>query len=121
MIKTSIFLILLFFSASCSSMPTGEEIEIDSIISNCIDIEKENLEKHENLLLLNTLWKMKTNIGECGCKSAALSYRVEIKENTPISSGVISSLKKKRFKFVLSSDNKLFLNDKYRIIINCKN
>lgn len=114
--------ILMVFSLSCSAQVVGENITIDNILSNCISINKKKLAFNGDLLLLDTSWDVKNNIGACGCKSAALSYDVHvIGNNDHVSRGVVSTLNKKSYSFVINTDNSIFKKAKYRLSISCKN
>jgi len=118
--KVIMLMIILLFSPSCSSKAIKKDIEIDSIVSSCIDIKKDKIEKYGNIVILNTLWDVKSSIGECGCKSAALGYQVKIERNLVISTGILTTPKRNSFKFVINSDNEIYSNEKYKLVINCQ-
>ncbi|MCW8935341.1 MAG: DUF2195 family protein [Gammaproteobacteria bacterium] len=107
------------FSTSCNA---SDNVILDNSLKNCIDIKSITVTDSDNLLLLKTQWKIKDNIGTCGCKSAAFSYSVYIDGNDKLMSfGIMSSLNKSSSSFVLSSDNSIYKTSKYNISINCAN
>ena len=105
---------------ACNAEYSMEKITIDNILDQCIKINKKSIENNNNLLLLHTVWDVKRNIGKCGCKSALISYDVHEKEHHKLMShGVLSSLSKQEFYFVISSDGSIYKEVDYLVSINC--
>lgn len=117
--KIVVLCAILLFSFSCSATDIIKKIDIDNVISDCIKFKKNKIEKIENLLILNTVWEVNNNIGVCGCKSSSLKYDVMLDDGLYISKGIFSTIGKKKYKFVISSDNKIFSSSNYKLIINC--
>ena len=117
--KLSLIILAGLLSLSCNA---EERVNIDNSLSACLMLQKGEVQKAENLLLYKTNWELKDNIGNCGCKSALLSYSVYMVENDNlISYGKLSSLYKKQVSFVLSSDNAVYKDAKYKMEISCAN
>ena len=117
-----LLLISLLFSQSCVGQSNLDDIIIDNIVNNCIKIKINKIENYSNALLLDTSWDIINNTGSCGCKSALLKYDVKtINSNEYITHGLFSTLNRQHFKFVINTDNSIFKNAKYNLIINCSN
>jgi hypothetical protein len=117
--RCALLLIVSLFSLSCQASDT---VVINSLLEACITISKTKIQKVDNLLLLKTTWNLKDNIGNCGCKSAAMSYSVyRLKSEKLMSHGIISTFNKMQATFVLSSDNTIYKNTHYKLAINCAN
>ncbi|MFV1984816.1 MAG: DUF2195 family protein [Thiohalomonadales bacterium] len=117
-----IFIFLLPVSKFCYAENNINNIIIDSILTDCIKIKKNELVAYHNFLFLDTSWDVKNNIGNCGCKSALIQYDVNlISDQQHIVHGVVSSLKKKNHEFIINSDNSIFKNERFKLIINCAN
>jgi len=121
--KTIICILVVWsVTQTCAAWYSADKILIDNILHKCIKISKKNIELKNNLLLLHAVWDVKKNIGQCGCKSAAISYDVyEHKVKLLISHGILVTLNKKEFDFVISSDNTIYKNSEYLLSINCLN
>ncbi len=66
---------------ACNAEYSMDKITIDNILDQCINVNKKNIVNKNNLLLLHTVWDVKSNIGECGCKSALISYGIHEKKH----------------------------------------
>jgi len=123
-LKNKLYLIFMMaftgiFSTPCNA---SDNVILDNSLKQCIEIENITVIDSDNLLLLKTQWKIKDNIGACGCKSAAFSYSVYIDGNDKLMSfGIMSSLNKSSSSFVLSSDNSIYKTSKYNVSISCVN
>ena len=107
-------------SFSCAAQKSNDSILIDNVVSECITFKKSNIEVYGNIILLNTEWEVRNNIGECGCKSAALKYEVKTENNQSISQGMFSTINREKLQFVINTDSSLFKKLSYTLIINCK-
>lgn len=117
--KLSVLMLAGLLSLSCNA---EERVTIDNLLSACLIMQKGEVQEMENLLLYKTSWDLKDNIGNCGCKSAALSYSVYLVKNEKLMShGMLSSLNKKQVTFVLSSDNGIYKDAQYKLAISCAN
>ncbi|MBI3187644.1 MAG: DUF2195 family protein [Gammaproteobacteria bacterium] len=115
--KLSVLILAAVLSLSCNA---EERVTIDNSLSACLIIQKGEIQAMDNLLLYKTSWELKDNIGNCGCKSAALSYSVYLVKNEKLMSlGMLSSLNKKQVTFVLSSDNGLYKDAEYKLTLSC--
>jgi len=113
-------LVLCCVAQACNAEYSMDKITINNILDQCIKINKKSIENKNNLLLLHTVWDVKSNIGECGCKSALISYDVhEVKNKKLMFHGVLSSMNKKEFYFVISSDGSIYKEAGYKVSISC--
>ncbi len=115
----SIFCFLL--SASIiSNKAHGVNVEVDNILSNCIDIFSIGFSEREEKLHLDSDWKNHSSIADCGCKSAVISYEVRLgRSNQLISFGVISSFKKAGYSFLINPDANIKYKQHLKLSINC--
>lgn len=71
-------------------------------------------------IALHTIWDVKKDTGECGCKSAAFSYLVTAaKQNRIISQGRASTLGKSGFVFLINPDSSINYKSEYILTIDC--
>ena len=120
-ISSFCFLAVFFTAKVCVA---GEEnldhVKIDNALSSCIDISENEMVEDASKLALDTIWNNKSQIGGCGCKSAAISYSVKLIDSGKlISYGVISSFDKENFKFVINHDSSIKYKNGFELSINC--
>ena len=100
-----------------------EKLLIDIQIEECIKIMPNGLIHKNDSVYLNTKWKYNKSSGNCGCKSALLSYRIVAKyrgANSILYNKEITSLGHDEFDFIICSDSQKGY-ESYRIDIQCKN
>lgn len=119
--KILIILIVMFGTQLCHAENDINKVRIDNQLTHCLQINKQTLISTNNLLLLHSTWEMKSNIGECGCKSAVVSYHVYENNNKLISLGKFTGLDKDIFYFVISSDVRHARTSDYLLTISCAN
>ncbi len=121
MIKRSLIFPLVVASTACSATDITN-INANNMLGKCIEITPVDVEQYKNTLLLNTKWRIHNTIGECGCKSAAFNYDVYIKESSlHIAHGVVSSIGKDGFTFVINADSSIYKNASYILETSCLN
>ena len=107
------------FSLSCNA---ADKIIMDNSLKDCLQLNNTSITRKNNLLLLEASLHMNETIGACGCKSAAFSYSVYRDKNEKfISYGMLSSINKNKVTLVLSSDNSIYKDSKYKVSISCSN
>ena len=132
--KPTISLIILFslIAITCVAQhkknddaPLGSDVNITNDLNACIKIIPEQPVEANGLLTLKTSWETEKNIGECGCKSALMSYYVnnisDPKTSKRILEAVISSLGKKEYNFIINADTSIKYKGNYELTISCKN
>ena len=83
MIRGLVFLSL----ASCAASPTQTALQpvrhnlqlnvhVRNDLEECVHLASRSVSIERNVVLLDVSLRMRRSIGECGCKSAALTYRV---------------------------------------------
>lgn len=113
---------LLLLSAACNGNDSPTKVVIDNALSDCIDIKQKQVESYETVWLLDTSWLINNNIGVCGCKSAALYYEVSTEDSDIVlTHGVVSTLNRNKYKFVISTDNTIFNKHKLLLKVSCNN
>ena len=79
--------LLALFLASCATAPAKVQpaaahqellldVRFESDLEACVQLVPSGISAERNLLLLDVRFKLLQSIGECGCKSAVLGYRV---------------------------------------------
>ena len=118
--KYALFLFAIFFlSSTCSARDGTDKISVENAVSDCIKFKKNQLEFVSNIVVLDTTWEMISNIGSCGCKSAALKYDVKTTSGHHVSKGYFSTFDRRSFKFVIDSDKSIYKRSNYTLLVNC--
>ncbi len=112
-----------------SSRPTlraadVEQVTLDNAVSECFSIAPGRTFSQSNLLLLSTTVKRKQSIAECGCKAAALTYRVRDHRGRQVNAAEIWSLTRDRapefeFTFVLEPDRSIQYRFPLQMSVGC--
>jgi len=111
----------LIFAQSCVAQNDLDNVVIDNkVLSKCLTIKKNKIENYGNAIFLDAALDIKDNIGVCGCKSALLKYDVTLLDSgVSITHGLVSTLNKHQYKFVINTDNSIYKNKKFRLAVNC--
>ena len=106
--------------AACS--PAAAEVTVENSLAQCIALTAAQPVKQGAALYLPTEWAVSKVTGECGCKSALISYRVTAgSRNEVIATGVLSSLNKKSFSFLINPDASVGYDGRYTLVVACAN
>lgn len=120
--KAAIVLFIGLISSACLGEESLSSYSVDNSLSECISITGKRVFHSNGLVLLATDWRNKKTIGDCGCKSAGIYYDVIAPgSDTILTHGIVSSLNKDTFNFVLNADETIFRKQNYELRISCKN
>jgi hypothetical protein len=98
------------------------EVTIENSLAQCIALTAAQPVRQGAGLYLPTVWAVSKVTGECGCKSALVSYRVTAgSRDEVIATGVLSSLNKKSFAFLINPDASIRYDDRYELFVGCAN
>ncbi|HMN45585.1 MAG TPA: DUF2195 family protein [Povalibacter sp.] len=104
--------------SACSS--AQGDVAIENSLDACIALQPAKLAKIESALFLPTTWTVRKSTGECGCKSALISYRVTAGPRSEvIATGVLSSLNKQNYAFLINPDAGIAYGERYSLFIGC--
>lgn len=102
-----------------------KKVKVTNNLDECLKITSEETVETNGMLMLKTNWQSEKSIGECGCKSALMTYSVSAsskgKINRNILEATISSLEKKEYNFILNADTTVRYSGSYEITLNCTN
>lgn len=105
-------------TTACSSAPA--DVTIENALDACITLAPARLAQIEGSLFLPTAWTVHKVTGECGCKSALISYRVIAGTHKEvIATGVLSSMNKKSYAFLINPDAGIKYGDEYALFVGC--
>ncbi len=108
----------LGLATACSR--AGADVAIENTLDACIALTAAPLAKIENALFLPTTWAVRKSTGECGCKSALISYRVTAGPRSEvIATGVLSSMNKGSYAFLINPDAGIAYGQQYSLFIGC--
>ena len=124
----SVLIVFLTFPIAAAlgevSYSVEENLLIENQVQDCIKVIPKTFYKESGLLRLSTNWEVVKSTGYCGCKSALISYRVSATLSPSlkreISYGVLSSLHKRSYDFVISHDEMVSSYRSFRLEITCK-
>ena len=106
--------------AACSSV--AAEVTIENSLAQCITLTAGEPARQGAGVYLPTEWALTKVTGECGCKSALISYRVTAgPRDEVIATGVLSSLSKKSFAFLINPDANVRYDGRYTLFVACAN
>lgn len=120
-----IFMFVALIETQCTTASNvkNSAIAIDNSIRNCLRIETISQTVRNNVILLNTKIATLKNTGNCGCKSALLSYSVSIPDenlsNRVKEYHLFSSLRAKRYSFIITRNHQPESHQSYRLTIQC--
>ena len=128
----SLVVLLAMIAVTCfaqQKQPVNNDAQKKVLLTNdldtCLKITQGETVEANGMLMLKTTWQSEKSIGECGCKSALMTYSTNIlsddKINRKILETVISSLDKKEYDFILNADSTVKYNGSYEIVLSCKN
>lgn len=104
------------------SVKSESNVKLNNTLEKCINIDVIETTLHENIILLKADIRLKTSVGVCGCKSAALQYKVEeLNSKIELMSGIFSGLGSRKFSFPIQADRTINQNTDLRLIITCAN
>jgi hypothetical protein len=101
------------------------DTNIDNAVGACLRIERRPVVVQRNLVLLPTTLSVKRSVAECGCKAAALTYRVTDRTGRQMMVGDIWTVERDRtrvpfdFTFVLSADASTRAAPPLRVSLSC--
>lgn len=105
-------------AAACSA--AHAEVVIENTLQACVTMKPGKTSVQGAGLFLHTDWEVQKSTGECGCKSALVSYRVSMRGEV-IASGVLSSLNRTGYDFLINPDAGVAYKDKYTLFVGCAN
>ena len=118
MILRALVLVTLGLTTACSGAQA--DVTIENTLDACITLAPAKISQVESSLFLPTAWTVHKSTGECGCKSALISYRVTAGAHKEvIATGVLSSMNKKSYAFLINPDAGIKYGDKYALFIGC--
>jgi hypothetical protein len=97
-------------------------LHIRNELSACVAIHIVDTSIHANMVLANTAFQLRKSIGECGCRSALVSYASVISVNTAqqvLQNGLISISKSGNRTLVLASEQALVAGKEMQLRFNC--
>lgn len=113
-----VVLAALAFVTACSD--ARADVAIENTLDACIALTPAKPAKVEGALFLPTTWTVHKSTGECGCKSALISYRVTAGARSEvIATGVLSSLHKQSYAFLINPDASIAYGQQYSLFIGC--
>ena len=116
--RRAVVLMAVGLASACSSV-LGD-VAIDNTLDACIALTPAQPAKIDSALFLPTTWTVHKSTGECGCKSALISYRVTAGPRSEvIASGVLSSLNKRSYAFLINPDASIAYGQQYSLFIGC--
>jgi len=116
--RHAVALMAMGLASACSS--AHGDVAIENTLDACIGLQSAKLAKIESALFLPTTWTVRKSTGECGCKSALISYRVTAGPRSEvIATGVLSSLHKQSYAFLINPDASIAYGQQYSLFICC--
>jgi hypothetical protein len=108
------------------SVAAPPAVQIDNVVAACLAIEPHQMVTQGNLLLLPARLKTKHTLADCGCKAAALTYRVTDHKGHHVHMAEFWSLKRDEtpefdFTFVLEPDTSVNYTPPFVMTIGCAN
>lgn len=101
------------------------DASIDNAVAACVHVDRRPVVVQGNLVLLPTTLKVKRSVAECGCKAAALTYRVTDRAGHQVTTGDIWNVARDQtreafdFTFVLSPDASTRAAPPLRLRLGC--
>lgn len=95
---------------------------ISNALSACVTIHIRDTSLHANMLVANTVFQLRKPIGECGCRSALVSYGSVTTVNTAqqvLQNGLIGIDKSGRKTLVLASEQALVADKAIQLRFHC--
>jgi len=111
----------IFATGACiAGQEYSIDVDIDNSLHSCIEMSESGIIEDDQNVFLDTLWVNKLPIGDCGCKSAAMSYSVKLADGDKlVSYGVISSFDKRGYKFLINHDSSINYKSRFKLSIGC--
>lgn len=105
----------------CSHVQAAEpRINIDNTLYKCVDIAPDGLTFFGHTVLLKTRWEWRKSTGECGCKSALISYTASSANGVAMAAGILSVMRQQReFNFVVNPDSSVAHPLPFKLLITC--
>lgn len=79
-------------SVSAANETTTASVHFLNDLDGCVKLTAGDVEKVHNLLLVSTQLQVLQSIGECGCKSAVMSYRARLNGRPASSADIIGRI-----------------------------
>jgi hypothetical protein len=98
---------------------------VDNSVAACLQVEARAAVVRGNLVLMPSTLKVKRSVAECGCKAAALTYRVTDRAGHQVIEGDIWNVGRDQtrdafdFTFVLSADASVRAASPFRLALSC--
>ena len=95
---------------------------ITNALSACVTIHIRDTSMHADMLLANTVFQLRKPIGECGCRSALVSYDSITSVNTEqqvLQNGLIGINKSGNKTLVLASEQALVVDQEIQLQFHC--
>ncbi|HEY6641985.1 DUF2195 family protein [Povalibacter sp.] len=105
-------------TTACSG--ANADVAIENTLHACVTLTPAKISQMGSSLFLPTAWAVHKSTGECGCKSALISYRVTAgPRDEVIATGVLSSMNKTNYAFLINPDAGIAYDAKYTLFVGC--
>jgi hypothetical protein len=97
-------------------------LKISNALSACVTIHITDTSVHANMLLADTVFQLRKPIGECGCRSALVSYDTVTSVNAAqqvLQNGLIGITKSDNKTLVLASEQPLVAAKQLQLRFHC--
>ncbi|HLU03599.1 MAG TPA: DUF2195 family protein [Advenella sp.] len=97
-------------------------LNIGNELSACVAIHIKNTSIYDNMVLADTVFQLRKSIGECGCRSALVSYDSITSVNTAqqvLQNGLIGITRSGSKTLVLASEQTLIADKQMQLRLRC--
>lgn len=97
-------------------------VNIGNELSACVAIHIKNTSIYDNMVLADTVFQLRKSIGECGCRSALVSYDSITSVNTAqqvLQNGLIGITRSGSKTLVLASEQTLIADKQMQLRLRC--
>ncbi len=98
------------------------QFSISNALSACVAIHIRDTSLHASMLLADTIFQLRKSIGECGCRSALVSYDSVTRVNTAqqiLQTGLIGLNNSGNKTLVLASEQALVADKQIQLRFHC--
>lgn len=120
--KSIICPIMLLALVHAQALAHNVSLNIHNTLSACVAIYIRDTSIHANMLLANTVFQLRKPIGECGCRSALVSYDSVTTVNTAqqvLQNGLIGISKSGNKTLALASEQALVTDRQIQLQFRC--
>ncbi len=120
--KRIIRLIVLLAFINGPALAHDVSLNIRNALSACVAIHVRDTSIHDDMLLADTVFQLRKPIGECGCRSALVSYGSVTRLNTAqqvLQNGLIGIGKSDNKTLVLASEQALVADKQIQLQFHC--